>query len=289
MRNRSLRERPENFRLKTDHSLAQKLVFAGLGRVSGDLKYVDSSVYGNHGTLTAMDPSTDWSWIPTLNRFALDFDATDDYVNCGSTPITDDIRPLTVSAWVKARSRGESSCGHIVSKGGLFLSGSWVFCVYYGGLRLLVEAGTDLYHNVSIDFDISANQIWKHVLITWTGGTTAATDIQLYVNSIVISPTQLQDGVSLVSDAALNLSIGGKAGAYTFDGQISDPMIWNRILSSSEIQQLADPSNTMLSGLLLPPKRKLYSGITLEPIPPTPSTTRIRRNRLFKSPIFSRE
>jgi len=35
-------------------------------------------------------------------------------------------------------------------------------------------------------------------------------------------------------------------------------MAWNRALSLPEIQQLADPSNMMLSGLILPPRRKWW-------------------------------
>jgi hypothetical protein len=35
-------------------------------------------------------------------------------------------------------------------------------------------------------------------------------------------------------------------------------MLWGRAISPSEIQQLADPSNVMLSGLILPPTRRLW-------------------------------
>ena len=33
----------------------------------------------------------------------------------------------------------------------------------------------------------------------------------------------------------------------------------NRVLSLAEIRQLADPSNVMLSGLILPPRRRLFA------------------------------
>ena len=35
----------------------------------GEQRYVDSSGYGNHGTLTNMDAASDWVWIPELGRW----------------------------------------------------------------------------------------------------------------------------------------------------------------------------------------------------------------------------
>lgn len=46
-------------------------------------RLLDLSGYGNHGTLTNMDPATDW--VPGPNGWALDFDGSDDYVTCGAT------------------------------------------------------------------------------------------------------------------------------------------------------------------------------------------------------------
>src|SRR3989338_11081194 len=55
---------------------------------SGSTVARDSSRYGNHGTLTTMDPSSDWvananTGTTFFNPYALDFDGTDDYVGAG--------------------------------------------------------------------------------------------------------------------------------------------------------------------------------------------------------------
>jgi hypothetical protein len=44
-----------------------------------------------------------------------------------------------------------------------------------------------------------------------------------------------------------------------YKGTAGDILIYNRALSPAEIQQLADPSNVMLSGLILPPRRRLWA------------------------------
>ncbi len=54
--------------------------------------------------------------------------------------------------------------------------------------------------------------------------------------------------------------IGGwPGGSQYFPGDISDVLLYDRALSPSEIQQLADPSNVMLSGLIVPAQRKVWS------------------------------
>ena len=46
---------------------------------------IDRSGYGNHGTLTNMDPGTDW--VPSGGKLALDFDVSNDYVSVGDIAI----------------------------------------------------------------------------------------------------------------------------------------------------------------------------------------------------------
>ena len=52
-----------------------------LGQTGGTL--YDQSGCGNHGTLTNMDPGTDW--VASNGKVALDFDGTDDYVSVANS------------------------------------------------------------------------------------------------------------------------------------------------------------------------------------------------------------
>ena len=69
----------------------------------------DLSGRGNHGTLTNMDPATDW--VLSGGRSALDFDGSNDYV---SLPINGmsvaSGRVFTVSAWVSTSSSANDIC-----------------------------------------------------------------------------------------------------------------------------------------------------------------------------------
>jgi len=65
----------------TFSNLKQGLVGAWCPSVSGrGLVLPDLSNYNNHGTLTNMDPATDW--VPSGGKMALDFDTIDDSVIC---------------------------------------------------------------------------------------------------------------------------------------------------------------------------------------------------------------
>jgi Concanavalin A-like lectin/glucanases superfamily len=66
---------------------------------SGGSTAVDSSGSGNTGTLTNMDPSTDWVAGKVGN--ALDFDGSNDYVSLGNNALGNLGDLHTVTAWVK--------------------------------------------------------------------------------------------------------------------------------------------------------------------------------------------
>jgi len=104
---------------------------------------------------------------------------------------------------------------------------------------------------------------WTHVATTVTGEGASET-ATMYINGAVAATW-----VGTIGSYQTYFSIGGADkhdGEYSFElvGKVADPIVSSSIYSLSEIQQLADPSNVMLSGLVLPPRRRLW-GITSAP------------------------
>lgn len=94
--------RPEYFWLDPDHELSQGCVFAGLGRFPGGIDYDDAmeSINGGsvRGTLTNMDPATDWTLTP-WGTPALDLPG--DNTKYPSIPLDGRaLGKLSVSMWV---------------------------------------------------------------------------------------------------------------------------------------------------------------------------------------------
>ena len=62
----------------------------------------DVSGHYNHGTLTNMDPATDW--VTSRMGYVLDFDGANDYADCGNGTQLDITTKVTICAWFTANS-----------------------------------------------------------------------------------------------------------------------------------------------------------------------------------------
>lgn len=187
----------------------------------------DLSGYRNHGTLTNMDPATDW--VMTEKGPALEFggDTTDQYVAL-SSPIDFDVNPFSISLWLDrhAAYAGEGWFSERI--------GDW-------GFRLQVNAGDEIvlyYRSGGITTGVSF------------GNNSAQTGLHHYAFS--------DDGTNVIAyrdGVAINTGVhpvGHVAGlgAWGYRGNREDSVdgaeqlcaAHSRALLPSEIQQLyADP------------------------------------------------
>ena len=236
-------QRPQHFRININAPLAKDLMFAGLGAHAGSTRYHDSSLYGNTGTLTNMDPATDWVWVPELGRLACDFlNTSTQYI---TTPLvhSEIVGTYTLSCWAKFNSTAVQ---------GLFgTTNATSWGLYYRdsgqGVRMLCGQVTD-----SVG--------WTTATLYHICAIVGNTEFSVFIfrNGIDVTSPDGSDGASQ-SALSSTIAIGyAPSLTYPMNGIIGDPMIWKRCLSLCEIQQLADPSNVMLSGLILPPVRKWW-------------------------------
>jgi hypothetical protein len=253
------RERPEDFRLNTDCLLAQGAVFLGLGALAGSTLYHDASLYGNHGTLTNMAvPATatsGWAWDKTLRRWTLTFDGSDDYVVCGKALNTS--ASGTMAAWVL----------HPVNQASWpVIMGDERWATNRNGATMGFDATQWLYADTATATTYARSSgvsaaawtgKWFHFAVVWVTGTPITT----YLNGVqnvgannALTPTGGPQPFTLGKDP-------GGAVCY-LNGSLADPGVWNRALCQPEISALADPSNVMLSGLILPPRRRVFAAST---------------------------
>jgi hypothetical protein len=243
--------RPDSFRLNPFSPLAQGLVFAGLGWRGSDktTHYHDSSLYGNNGTLTNMAPASDWVWVSELGRWALDFDGTDDII---SLSLSMSLSAFTFAVWANCTaSSGRNALLGDVST----YTNSWYLYPSAGQCYTYFDDGT----GKNVDFGNTADvQGWHLWSFRYDG-----TNIIFGRDNSFLSPTT-SSGEHIVFGTADADNIGTmKVSGVSeyFQGQISDYLIFNRCLFDVEIQSLADPSNTMLSGLILPDRLKFWPAV----------------------------
>jgi hypothetical protein len=215
-------------RLTKASNLNRGLVGAWCPSVAGNgLLLPDLSGYGNHGTLTNMDAS---DWVGTERGRAVDFDITDDLINCGPNVLNliNGRLGFSVSAWVSRRSFGGGDFGRLFEFGNTnnnvivsFSSANVNLNATGGGITVVVNStvatSAIAHYACSVEVGVSAN---------------------VYVDSTnVTASANLSSGT--IDIAASNLILGNRLNAQrALDGQIADFRVYNRALSPSEIKQL---------------------------------------------------
>lgn len=194
-------------------------------------RLIDQSAYRNDGTLTDMDPATDW--VIDENGYALDFDGSNDYVSMSTGLISS--YPVSFVSWVKtsdSATRGRS----FLSIGSSVTIHNFVQLQFSSAHEIVwsirdVSAGTQM---TTVSPDTYNDGIW-HLA---AGVSKASNDHELFIDGISVNTSSTNEGMPSLLDqtsmGALNRVIAGNF----FPGQIGLSQIYNRALSPLEIFQL---------------------------------------------------
>jgi len=181
---------------------------------------LDRSGRNNHGTLTNMDPATDW--VVSGGKGALDFDGLNDRVTTTLVSTTMSTG-FTVNFWLKARNTGGMILGNS--------SNNVTHIRLFGtttATSLRVAVGT-------YTFDLVAStrntEDWSVITVVGLGTTVA-----WYYNGLLVQSATN----AAASSGGMNVNtIGtGAASPLFFDGQLDDIRIYNRALTAGEVRQL---------------------------------------------------
>ena len=263
-RTSSIRRRPDDFALDPSHPLARGLIFGALGRGRQSLKMWDESGRGNHGTLTNMDPLTDWVFDPYLGRWTTNCDGTDGHIVVGAKPYTAGQIKVSGATWAcwfyldaltglkyGGLIGGQGASGHgTYSAGGINIGrgsgytyvgavihdGAYKECTTFGSEDLIKRTG------------------WHHL-----AGFLSVSDAKLYLyfNGVAVG-TPPAVTLSGISYDPVVFWMGRYSTRYWWN-RLADGLCWARPLCAAEIAALADPSNVMISGLVVPMRRRLIA------------------------------
>ncbi len=195
----------------------------------------DHSGNANNGTMTNMDPATDW--VAGKNNSALDFDGSNDYVSVADNNLWNfGTNDFSINLWAKWTSLaniesilGQSTSGGNVTKWNLVKSMNTSFGYDNSLLTFHVYNGGNYF--ASWNWTASTNT-WYNVAIVRSGN-----NWNLYVNGIQTGGTQTQS--ASVPNIATDLRIGSDGEAWNFlNGQIDDVRIYNYALSAEQVKQV---------------------------------------------------
>ena len=208
----------------------------------------DWSGYQNHGTLTNMDAGSDW--VASNKGTTLDFDGVNDFVDCGTRLTTAVANALSVSMWVRCRSR--ASLQYVFAN----VNASGADCNV--GLIFGLTANKLGWTQSAASQDaVSAGSItdgdWHHVCAT-RSGTTGAWRIGLYIDgSGAVTTTTVNQ---IASGSVTGTLVIGRAGSFNgLYGNIivGDVRLYNREITHRETLLLA--SHPSAAYMIAPRKR----------------------------------
>lgn len=187
-------------------------------RARGVSTLIDHSPFNNHGTLTNMDPGTDW--VPSEGKYALDFDGTNDTVTAALPAVS---IPISFSFWIKISSTQVNNYPIFLYNASPSLQFGFGLPVVPPG-RIFFKAGT--YFNYSVT---PIHDTWAHLAVVYESSQTS-----LYVNGAF-----LESGAAASITNLRSLTIAGGAAGLYFTGLQDDIRPYNRSLTPSEIKTLS--------------------------------------------------
>jgi len=190
----------------------------------------DSSSKGNDGTLTDMDPATDW--VPGKIDNALDFDGGNDHVLVPHDPSLSLINQFTVAAWTY---KG-STVGYdlVLSKGTSGNNQNYWFGTVGDEITFGFHDGG--FREFKFDANLQVNT-WYHIAAIFNN---ANDSVRVYLNGTEVKNWSLNEQALTNAE---DLYIGRSQYGEYWDGKLDDVRIYNRVLNENEISVLYDLGN----------------------------------------------
>ncbi len=162
---------------------------------------------------------------------ALDFDGSNDYVDCGDNSSLNFTDTLTIEVWIKADSwKSNVWEGSIISKEGS-KSGYMLRCGDDGkvNFNLGINGG---WHEITTDAaDALSLNTWYHIAAVYDGATQ-----KIYINGELVKEASVTGSIDANTK---HLLIGTSPSYYNrcFSGQTDEVRLWNVVLDSTQIRE----------------------------------------------------
>ena len=212
----------------------------------------DGLVFNMDAANRACYPKTGTTWFDTINNNngtltngptfdsgnggSIDFDGTNDYVNCGNGSSIANLAQngVTSNAWINADTLGDNSTGRILNK--RYNTSGWIFFMDSANtIGAQILATSVIAESRGADNQLSLSS-WTYVTMTYDYYG-ADRKIRLYVNGVEIPyQTQTTTTSQASDDSSGSLLIGESVALNrSFNGKIANAHIYNRALSATEV------------------------------------------------------
>ena len=219
---------PPGVQINRLHPLASGLVGCWLFNEGSGLKVNDLSGNNNHGTLTNFEPFSSTSgWSGSSRGTTLQFDGTDDLVDCGNNESLNIVKSITIESLIFLKGFGETGFGRIIDKQHA-TSNSYSLLVISGNATIGFVSGAS--SATSLAGSMTLNKL-IHSVISYNGS-----DVKFYIDGIL---NRTVNFTTNPPSSTNKFYIGNNlATSASFNGFIYKISIWNHSLSEIEIKKL---------------------------------------------------
>ena len=156
--------------------------------------------------------------------YALDFDGTNDIIDCGSDSSLTPTTAFSVSCWVYLNATGTQTILH----NGSGNNNGYILFFIGSNLRFYIrEGGSWRYFNSDNAFVANT---WYNVTVTWGGST-----MKMYINNALQSNTATASSINITT----RFRIGAYGGSSNIlNGRLSNISVWNSELTSTQVTEI---------------------------------------------------
>lgn len=170
----------------------------------------------------------------TIAQNSLDFDGTDDRVDCGTdTSITIKGTKITLEAWIYPTAwKTNVYEGNIINKeNNTNNNGYFLRCGASGKLNFGFGDNTSTWKEMTSANAVLTLNTWQHVAATYDG-----VKSRLYVNGVCTDSIAYSS--TIMSSTTVNLTLGDHSGSYVrrYQGRIDDVRIWAVARTAAQIK-----------------------------------------------------
>lgn len=205
---------------------------AGLGPTGDTLHDIASKK--KNGTLTSMDPSTDW--VVEEGRYTLFYDGGNDHINLGTDLHNDG--NLTISSWHKTNGDYTTQQALFGNGNGSNTNTSYMLTFGFNNDKYDFwqdATGSKLVSNTAISTDE-----WRHVVVTRKDNGDGTWELILYLNGKQDGSNSAEtvDPGTTAAGQQTSISRFGSFNSYFVNGWIDETLFYSRALSAAEVWKL---------------------------------------------------